>query len=155
MSMKKVIICQLKLILFLTILVIFSSCFRSKGVITFNDLKHPVSTSAFLLDHNYALVMKGKDLDVLHVFEFKETSWSIFYGLIPLSQNGDMSIKLNEIIDQHNGDGIVNLQISIEEGAVNKMYSFLFMYLPGIIPVLPSSAGILLSGEVVKLSEKQ
>jgi len=127
-----------------------SGCSSSKGALSFSALKYPTSMSAFLYDQNHNVVMKGKELEFLHSFDFKKTYWNLAYGSIPLTKGESISDTLNAIVEKYKGDGIINLTITIEQGVVNKIYSF-FMYLPSYIPILPSSASITVSGEVVKL----
>jgi len=134
----------------LAILILINGCSSSQGIIKFSTLKYPTSMSAFLYDQNQNLVMKGKELETLHTFEFKKSYRSLAYGLIPLTQKESLSDSLNAIVGRYNGDGIINLTVTIEQGVVNKVYSF-FMYLPSYIPVLPSSARITVTGEIVKL----
>jgi hypothetical protein len=132
-------------------LIQMQGCSSSKGVIKFTSLKYPASMSAFLYDQNRHIVMKGMELDSLTSFKYTKTFWHLAYGLIPLTKGESISNDLNAIVEKYKGDGIINLSITIEQGAVNKVYSF-FMYLPSYIPILPSSANITISGEVVKLS---
>lgn len=137
-------------IILVLIVTLAAGCSRTKGIVQFQNLKYPVSTSPFLLDQNYDIVMKGRELEVIHTFEFKKTFWSVFYGRISLTGEEKISLTINEIVDQCNGDGVINLKLTLQEGLVNKFYSFM-LYIPGLIPVLPSTADIWVSGEVVKL----
>jgi hypothetical protein len=134
-------------------LLLLSGCSSSKGALSFNTLKYPTSMSAFLYDKNHNLVMKGRELDSINSFKYKKTFWNVAYGLIPLSDDQSISDALNEIVEKYKGDGIINLTITIEQGTANKIYSFL-MYLPSYIPILPGSARITVSGEVVKLNNR-
>ncbi len=144
---------QVVLFFFLIVLLTLSAgCSRTRGIIQFQNLKHPVSTSAFLFDQNFDVVMKGKELEVIHTFEFKKTFWSVFYGSISLTSDEILGLTINEIVDQYNGDGVINLKLTQQEGLVNKFYSFM-LYLPSSVPILPSTADIWVSGEVVKLKE--
>jgi hypothetical protein len=148
----------LRRVLILAIVVILliqiTGCSSTRGLINFSSLNYPASMSAFLCDQNQKVVMKGRELETLYSFEHKKTFWSLVYGLIPLSQGESINKYLNSIVDQYKGDGIINLTITIEHGAVNKIYSFL-MYLPSLIPIFPSSALITVSGEVVKLKQTE
>jgi hypothetical protein len=139
----------IKVICLFSLLQIFGCC-SNEGALSFSSLEYPVSMSAFLYDQNNQVVMKGKELETVNNFEFSKTYWSLAYGLIPLTKGESISDTLNAIIDRNHGDGIINLTIGIEQGIVNKVYSF-FMYLPSYIPFLPSSANIKVSGEVVTM----
>jgi hypothetical protein len=132
--------------------ILINGCSSTRGIINFNSLRYPASMSAFLSDQNQKVVMKGRELESLYSFKYKKTFWSLAYGLIPLSNGESISKYLNEIVDQYKGDGIINLTITIEQGGINKFYSFL-MYLPSYIPIFPGSALITVSGEVVKLKQ--
>jgi hypothetical protein len=135
-------------------LIFIAGCSSSKGVIDFTPLKYPTSMSAFLFDQNQNLVMKGKELDTLFKFNYKKTFWTLAYGSIQLTKDDGITDYLNSIVDKYKGDGIINLTVTIEHGAVNKLYSFL-LYLPSLIPIFPGSALITVSGEVVKLKHSE
>lgn len=131
-------------------LILFTGCSSTRGVLSFNSLQYPASMSAFLYDQNQHVAMKGKELDSISSFKIKKTYWSMAYGLIPLTKGESISDSINAIVEQYKGDGIINLTVKIEQGVVNKIYSFLF-YLPSYVPIIPSSADITVTGEVVKL----
>jgi hypothetical protein len=136
--------------IFLYSLILLSGCSSTKGILSFNTLQYPASMSAFLYDQNQDVAMKGRELDSLFSFKIKKTYWSLAYGLIPLTKGESISDSLNAIVEQYKGDGIINLTVTIDQGVVNKIYSF-FLYLPSYIPIIPSSADITVTGEVVKL----
>jgi hypothetical protein len=128
-------------------------CSSNRGLVRFNTLKYPTSMSAFLFDQDETVIMKGKGLESLYSFKHAKTFWNLAYGLIPLNQAEEgISNYLNSIVEEYNGDGIINLTLTIEQGASNKIYSFL-MYLPSLIPIFPSSVRITVTGEVVKLNK--
>jgi hypothetical protein len=131
-----------------------ASCTSSRGVITFGELKYPASMSAFLYDNDKNIVMKGKELETVDTFKIKQTYWSIFYGLIPLTKKDMICNSLNSIVEKNRGDGIINLTVTIRQGVVNKIYSF-FLYLPSYVPVLPGATDITISGEVVRLKKSE
>lgn len=127
-----------------------TSCSSTKGALGFERLNYPASMSAFLYDQNQNIVVKGTELESVYSFKIKKTFWSFAYGLIPLVPKHDICDSINAVVNEFKGDGIINLTVTIEQGVVNKVYSFL-LYLPSYIPIFPSSADITVSGEVVKL----
>lgn len=133
-----------------TILLILEGCSSSRGTLNFESLKYPVSMSAFLYDKHHSIVMKQKELKALHSFVFKKTFWTLGYGLIRLSSGEALSDSLNSIIEKYGGDGIINLSITIEQGVVNKIYTF-FLFIPSYVPFFPGSADVTIQGEIVKL----
>jgi len=131
-------------------LILLSACSSTTGILKFSSLQYPASMSAFLYDKNDKIVMKGDNLETIEQFTIKKTFWSLAYGLIPLSQEESISQKLNEKIKANGGDGVINLTVTIEHGVTNKIFSFL-MYIPSYVPILPSTARVSISGEIVKL----
>lgn len=151
-SLIKIWKCSLPVLLGISILVI-SGCSASKGTIRFDTLEYPASMSAFLFDQNQNIVMKGRDLETLSTFEFKKHYWSLIYGLVPLNKpEAEICNYLNEVIEKDLGDGIINLSITIEHGIAEKITSFV-MFIPNLLPIVPSSTQITVTGEVVKLKD--
>lgn len=130
---------------------IFQGCGYIKGTIKFDSLRYPVSLSPYIYDSNDNIIEVGKDLKRVNSFSFDKTSWTIFYGLIPLSNDRVISEKINSIVEKNQGDGIVNLSIDIEHGTLAKFYAFLY-YIPCYIPLVPYNAKITINGDVVKLA---
>ncbi len=128
----------------------FCGCCVSKGALNFSTLEYPTSMSAYLYDQNQDVVMKDRELESIHSFEFKKTFWNLAYGLIPLTKEESISDTLNFLVEKYEGDGIINLTISIEQGFISKL-SGLFLFVPSYFPIFPSSTKITISGEVVKL----
>jgi len=138
------------LLVILSISYFFPGCSSTRASLKFESLKYPASMSAFLYDQNDQVAMKGEQLISLFSFKLKKTFWAIGYGLIPLSSEGAISDSLNSLVEKHKGDGIINLSVTIDQGVVNKLYS-VFLFIPSLIPVFPSSANITITGDIVKL----
>jgi hypothetical protein len=128
-------------------------CSSSHGILSFNTLNYPASMSGCLYNQDKNTMIKGRDLEVIQTFKYKKTFWSLAYGIIPLSAENNICESLNAIVKQNNGDGIINLTITIEQGVVNKISAF-FMYIPSLIPIIPGAADITISGEIVKLKQR-
>lgn len=140
-------------IVFVFTITLFSGCCFTKGVVKFDALQYPTSMSAFLYDNNRNVVMKGRDLESLYSFKFKRNYWSLVYGLVQFKQKETICDSLNAVVNKYKGDGIINLTITVDHGIVDKI-SAIFMYIPHYIPILPSSAKVTISGEVVKLNRR-
>ena len=136
---------------FILIGLFLTSCWAlTTGKLTFSKLNYPASMSAYLYDQNYKSVVKGQDLDSVGYFCISKSFYSIVYGAVKLNSENKLVNSINTIVDHYQGDGIINLKVTIEHGYLDKIYSFM-LYLPCWIPIVPSNAKITVEGEVVKL----
>ena len=133
------------------IILFLSGCTCGKGLIKMQNSHYPISFSAFLYDKNHNVVMTGKELDTISSFSVTKTFWTLGYGLIPLTTDKVLCEKVNSLIREKHGDGVVNFSVLVEAGTMNKIWSFCFMYLPGYVPVFPASVKVTLSGTIVRL----
>lgn len=135
----------------LSILFVLNSCTVGRGNLSFSQLKYPVSLSPALYDGNEKVLIKGQELEPVRSFEFKQNYWSLLYGGIPLTNDRALSKKMNDIISQEKGVGIINLSVTVGYGVSNKV-SALLLGLPGILPIYPGCSRVIVKGEVVRLS---
>jgi len=109
-----------------------------------DDLDYPVSLSKALFDKKGKVVIPTEDQKVEH-FSLSLPKWTIFWSLVPLSDpDHDLSKELQSIIERSGGDAIVNLTVETSGN--------LLSILACLIPVIPSSAGVVIEGDVVKMA---
>jgi len=139
-------------IIFLALLLIcplFFGCGGGKMIITANDLKYPVSASNSVFDNENSIISKNIDLsenpDTSSYFEFSVSKSTIAWTLIPLSKDPDISEKLNSIIEEKNGDAIINLQVYTTQNPL--------ICLGSIIPIIPTPISATIKGYVIKFKK--
>lgn len=86
----------------------------------------------------------GKELVVIKKLHFEKNSWSLIYSLVSLSSNNDIVKKINHEISQSGGDGILNVEITSENGTMNKIYIL------NLLPIWPTYSKLTIEGDIVK-----
>jgi hypothetical protein len=82
-------------------------------------------------------------------FEKMYDRWSVFWTMIPLSSyERDMSDDLNFVIEQYEGDAIVNLKVEVGTPAYNALVTYTFL---NHLPIIPTLHRVKISGEVVRI----
>lgn len=114
----------------------------------FDDVKYPLSMSAYLYDSDYKVVAKDKELEVVAPFEYSKRFWGLFYSIIPLSNDKEIVAAINREVDKVGGDGIINLSVTASNCKFN---SFPII---SAVPVMPGCVDSVVMGEIVKLKEK-
>ncbi|MBM2815709.1 MAG: hypothetical protein HW421_2471 [Ignavibacteria bacterium] len=158
---------SLLIIAFLTS--ILSGCGGGKMMITANNLKYPVSASNSIFNDkmetlNYIEIFPTKSIfyeDMVDIknensklesdmktcrFSFSVTKWKIGWTLFSISDDPDISEQLNNIIEKHNGVGIINLRLLTNQNFLNSLGSF--------IPVIPTPISATIFGLVVRIKNK-
>jgi len=136
-------------IIIFSFVICFPGCSGAKMTMTATKLDYPVSTTQGIYDPNYKLLSE-EDYESLGKFEFGISKWSMFWTLIPLTKDPDVSDKLNSIIKEKGGDAVVNLQIytgTMQNGAV------FVNFFSSVVPLLPGVAFATVSGDVVKVKK--
>lgn len=122
-------------------------CAGGSLTMTANNLEHPVSTTQGLYDPNYKLLGE-EDYEKVGNFEFSVSRWALFWTLIPLSGNPDISADLNKIIKEKGGDAVINLQINVS-GVAGSIPNFF----ASIVPIIPGVVTATVTGDVVKVKK--
>jgi hypothetical protein len=143
------------------------SCSHGKGALRFDDLSYPVSTSAFLYGEDYALLQKGKDLEVVGLFHQTTRVWGIGWlglkdpvvlvgkmwepwDLSPgKAKRKELGGMLNEGIAKANGQGMINLTVSTSPCWLSITYDIL-QNIPTVLPFMPGCAVVTVTGEIVR-----
>ncbi len=137
----------------LTAILFLFSCSHGKGVLRFDDLSYPVSTSAFLYGEDYALLQKGRDLEVIGSFRHTTRLWGIGWEPWDLSpgkgKEKELGGLLNEGIAKANGQGMINMTVSTSPCWLSITYNVLFN-MPDILPFMPGCAAVTVEGEIVR-----
>jgi hypothetical protein len=137
----------LKIIIFFFIVVnVFISCSGGRISISAPNVNKVVSITESVYDKNFNII-NAADYEVIKEFNFTVSKWYLFWTIIPLSSDVDISEKLNKIIEENDGDGIVNLQVSTAAEGFGDLFNFPSM----LIPILPSFVMAEISGEVIKV----
>lgn len=132
---------------FILFVLIMTGCAGGHLTMTANNLEHPVSTTEGLYDPNYKLLGE-EDYDKVGNFNFSVSKWTLFWTLIPLSGDPDISNDLNKIIKEKGGDAIINLQVNVSAGAGSIPNFF-----ASVIPIIPGVVTASITGDVVKVKE--
>ncbi len=104
------------------------------------NLDYPVSMTEAVHDHELK-VRSFDDYDELSRFTLTFTGWSVGFPLSPNPQK-DISDRLNAIVKEKNGDGIVGLTITVGNNSINGVT----MALKGISAVTFAASLLILSG---------
>jgi len=100
-----------------------SGCYVAAKVnIHSSDLEYPVSYTDTFYDDQFKTTYPGT-YKIVEEFSIKFTKWSLTFPIITES-NEDISKKLNEIINKNNGDGIVELKITVSDSPINSFTLF-------------------------------
>lgn len=83
----------------------------SKIIVSAREVQYPVSYTNSFYDHQNRLIEAG-DYSNVHELNFRFTKWGV-HSLIEIQNSEDISNRLNAIIEQYDGDAIVNLSISV------------------------------------------
>jgi hypothetical protein len=136
----------------LIMLVLYSTCALGCGGAKFsivaNEIERPVSASKSIFDKDGMLLKFPSDLELVHHFKFAERHMTIFWTSVDLkSPEHNISEKLTALLDQHDGDAIVNLKVS------NNDWNWCINYW-GIIPILPSVVTTYVEGDIVRILQR-
>jgi len=142
-----------KTVLVLLFVSLFSStyfaCSGSRATIRFEDLKYPCSTSAFLYGPNHEVLVKGKDLTTVGMFEYEKTYWGILWSSVHLSNSKDVMNKMNQEIRSKNGEGIINLTVIATTHDINSCIPL------NVLPFWPGATKVKFFGEIVRRKNVQ
>ena len=116
----------------------------SRGQIEFYDLIYSASMSAYLYGPDNEILTKDKELRVLKRLHFSKNSWSIFYTIVQISDNSDVVEEMNKEIAESGGDGILNVEISSQDGITNSIL------LLNLLPFWPTYSKVTVEGDIVK-----
>lgn len=104
------------------------------------DVTHPVSqTSSFYTEDNQ-LMLPG-DYRVTEDFSFTMYAMGV-NNLIKIRSHKDISKHLNDLVTEHDADGIVDLEISVDIPGINGLFLFL-RFSTGVLAVFSTGAAIL------------
>ncbi|HEY3359193.1 MAG TPA: hypothetical protein VGQ83_38445 [Polyangia bacterium] len=124
---------------------VLGGCAGARGTLAFDQLKFPVSSSAFIYAPDERPVTVNELVRVGRV-QWVERIWGIFWSWIPLSGVKDVSFPINAQIAAAGGEGVINLAIKAENCGMN--------YVPFInwLPIYPGCTYVTITGDVVKLA---
>jgi hypothetical protein len=141
-----------KVLLILSIpalLIALNGCTGGSMLIKADKLEYPASLTEGIYDKNMNLVA-ARDYTIVNSFKFKVKRWTSCSTMIPLGGNPDLSSKLNTLIKQNEGDGIVNLHFETKENALQICSNALIV--SGFI--IPGTVTVEVTGDVVKFDKK-
>ena len=91
---------------------IFSGCsVGAKITVSASEVNYPVSHTASFYAQGDNLITDNS-YETLKKFDFTFTKWGVS-SLIEIKNSEDISRRLNKIIENNNGDAIVNLRVSV------------------------------------------
>lgn len=122
------------------------ACSGGRMTLGASNLEHPVSTSQGLYDPKFTLLGQD-DYEVVGKVDFTVSKWTLFWSLVPLSSDPDLSQTLDSEIKAKGGDAIVNLTVTtgttLGGGVIVNFFS-------SIVPVLPGIVAANITGDIVK-----
>lgn len=132
--------------LFLPLIV--AGCFPSfgvsKGAIEFKSLTYPASMSGYLYSPDGKILSVGNGLKSISRFSYEKRYWNVVYSLVQLSNSNDYVDAMNSAIKAVAGDGMVYVDFTVEQGALN---NFILL---NLLPVWPTNSTITIQGDIVK-----
>lgn len=126
--------------------VLLTGCTGGSRTVTATHVEYPVSFSEAVYSKDLKM-LNQKDYAIVKQFDFSMTKWSIFFAVIPLSGDPDISDQLNDLCKENNADGIVNLTIGSYVPIYNTCNLITFV---GPI-IIPSSMGIEVKGDLFQV----
>jgi len=121
-------------------------CAGGRGALAFDTLQYPVSSSGVIYGPDDRPYNIG-ELQVVGKMAWVERIWGLWWSWIPLTGTIDVSAPINAQIQRVNGDGIVNLNVKVENCGMN--------YIPvlNIIPFYPGCAFVTIMGDIVRMPD--
>ncbi len=116
----------------------------SRGQIEFGNLVYPASLSAYLYGPDNQILEKDKTLRVVKRLHFRKNCWNIAYALIDISDNSDVVEAMNKEIADSGGDGIVNVEVSAQDGITNSIPVL------NLLPFWPTYTSVEVEGDIVQ-----
>lgn len=125
-------------------MVLGAGCVGGSMSLTGDRLRHPVSVTEGVFDENHDL-LGPEQLEELHEFRLERKNWTIFYSQIDLtSDRWDLSDELNALVETHQGEAIVGLNVVAENCGVN------YVAILNLLPIWPGCADVVVTGVVVR-----
>ena len=129
-------------------LVSLLNCTGSRGLIKFNQLKHPTSMSPFLPSKEGKNLDISQELKIIKKIEISKTYWGILYGFVSLNSSNPFASKLNEEIEKANAYGAVNFKIRVDSCFINEIMVL------NIFPFWPGCSIVTLNANLVEVVSK-
>jgi len=105
-----------------TVLLISSCSVGALVNIKAQEITHPVSHTDNFYSTDGNLITPNQ-YEVIEPFSFSFTKWGVS-SIIDIEREADISDELNDLIEENNGDAIVNLIISVSDAPVNGLTFF-------------------------------
>jgi hypothetical protein len=141
----------LRVILLLVATTFLSSCAGSRANLKLADLTYPCSMSPFLYGHDEEILAKDKNLQVVGQLNFKTKIWGMVWSFVSVSEvakDKEIALKINEEVSKLNADGVVNFEITTEDGGMNYVYPMT------VTPLWPGFTHITVKGDIVTRIKK-
>jgi len=132
------------LLLFLPLALV--GCVGSRQDVRFSSVTVPLSLSGQLLDAQGRLVA-DESLETVGRLGASRRGWSIFWTLLPM-KGIDFSRDINEQVAAAGGEGVINLQVTSQEGCTLSLNQVPFA---ALLPIFPGCADVAVSGDIVRL----
>lgn len=119
-------------------------CAGARGELAFDQLRFPVSSSAFIYAPDGRPVTV-RELQRTGQLVWVERVWGIFWSWIPLSGTVDVSAPMNDQIARAGGQGVINLRVESENCGIN------YVPLLNLLPIYPGCTYVTITGDIVRL----
>lgn len=120
-------------------------CAGGHGTLAANSAKYPISMSSGVRDPEGKL-LGDKDLKEVGKVKTEYHAWSMFWNMIPLSGERDISEEINSQVQTAGGEAVVGLEVT----ASNCTWNFFTL-----IGFLPDCASVAVEGRIVKRTDVQ
>jgi hypothetical protein len=124
---------------------LLGGCAGARGALAFDQLKFPVSSSAFIYAPDDRPVTVN-ELQRVGQLAWVERVWGIFWSWIPLTGTIDVSAPMNDQIARAGGQGVINLRVRVENCGMNYVPVF------NLLPVYPGCSFVTVTGDIVRLA---
>jgi hypothetical protein len=136
-------------LLFSCISIFCLACLGSKGAIKIEEVDAPMSMSPYLYGENGESLSVGNGLELVDSFLLNKAYYGILYSNVGLSNDKDLSEKIQKRIKDANGDGIINLHFIVENDI-----SYVCC-LTQIIPFIPGTTDVTVIGDIVRYTGRR
>lgn len=128
------------------LLVLVTGCAGSRHRLKFAGLRYPASMSGYLQGPD-GRVLPREVLEETGTLNEKVKFWGMMWALVPMGtaeKDAALSAAMNRAIEAHNGEGIINLQITSDSCGIN-MTPIL-----DLLPFWPGCTVVQVQGAIVR-----
>ena len=134
--------------------VLLAGCTGGRKTLDFPRLAYPVSMSPALYSSSGEVVSlssgffsRSGGLDKVESFKFTKRFYSLVYSQLRITPEGEVSERINDLVRQHKGVGVVNFKVEAEGCGWNTWG--IRLVIGALLPIWPGCVDATFSGDIV------